>query len=141
MKKTCTFAMMEKNRENISNELCRIAGITELDMRFGEPFINSFKKFMPQKPKEVLAASYICSLFLSVIFNKFPTDKLHTFVHFAKEHYERFSFNCKMYEEIFSYINEEELDSVTLLNKEGYCVYRHCSKQDIFEAFDFYTNI
>ena len=131
---------MEENREKISDIFCRIAGITGLDAKFGEPFIKAFGKFRTQGNEEVLVASYTCSLFLSAIFNKFPTDKLHTFVHYTKEHYNRFSFNCNMYESIFSNIDAEELRAVALLNKDGKPATRECTKQDILEAFDFYTN-
>lgn len=132
---------MEKEYSDINNSLCRIAGIKELNNDFGRPFIKAFGKFIPTENDKVLTASYICSIFLSSIFCQFPTERLHTFVHFTKEHYQRFSFNCKMYEEIFSYIDEEELKHVTLLDRNGNPIQRHCSKQDIFEAFDFYTNI
>jgi hypothetical protein len=95
---------------------------------------------MPNEEEKVLAAAYTCSLFLSAILKGFPTAKLHTFVHFTKENVQRFSFNCKMYEEIFSHMNEDDLKAVVLLDKERNFIRRQCSKQDIFEAFDFYTN-
>ena len=131
---------MKGRNNDISNCLCRITGVSVLDTRFGEPFIKAFGKFKPQSNEEVLVASYTCSLFLSVIFNKIQTDKLHTFVHFTKEHYHRFSFNCNMYEEIFSHICDEEPTTVLLIDKCGKYTTRQCTKQDIFEAFDFYTN-
>ena len=131
--------MKEKNKD-ITNNLCRIADVGELDKGFGEPFIKAFMQFAPQNHDEVLVASYTCTLFLSAIFNNFPTEKLHTFVHYTKEHYSRFSFNCKMYEEIFSRMNEDDLKAVVVLDKERHFIRRQCSKQDIFEAFDFYTN-
>ena len=131
--------MKEKNKE-IADVLCRITGVTAVDKKFGEPFIGAFGKYCTLCDDKVLIASYTCSLFLSVIFNRLPTEQLHTFVHFTKEHYSRFSFNCKAYENIFANIGEDELNAVTLLGKDGETVHRQCSKQDIFEAFDFYTN-
>lgn len=131
---------MKENRQEITDTLCRIVGLTELDSKFGEPFIKAFGKITQQNHDVVLVASYTCSLFLSVIFNKIKTEQLHTFVHFTKEHYSCFSFNCNMYENIFSHINDDDLKSVALLNKEKRFIHRQCSKQDIFEAFDFYTN-
>lgn len=131
---------MNDRKNDITGNLCRIAGITEPDEKFGEPFIKAFSMFAPQSHDEILVASYTCTLFLSVFFNNFPTEKLHTFVHYTKEHYSRFSFNCKMYEEIFSHMNEDDLKAVVLLDKERNFILRQCSKQDIFEAFDFYTN-
>ena len=131
---------MKEKKEEISTNLCHITGIKGLDDMFGEPFIGAFSKFMPQGKEEVYVASYTCSLFLSAIFNRFPTEKLHTFVHFTKEQYQRFSFNCSMYDDIFSNITSESLENVVLLDKDGNSTHRACSKQDIFEAFDFYTN-
>lgn len=131
---------MKEKKEEISTNLCHITGTQELDEQFGEPFIEAFHKFMPQGKEEIYVAAYTCSLFLSAIFNKFPTEKLHTFVHFTKEQYKRFSFNCRMYDNIYSYITGESLKNVTLLDKDGNSTHRACSKQDIFEAFDFYTN-
>lgn len=131
---------MKEKKEEISTNLCHITGTQELDEQFGEPFIEAFHKFMPQGKEEIYVAAYTCSLFLSAIFNKFPTEKLHTFVHFTKEQYKRFSFNCKMYDDIFSNITGESLKNVALLDKDGNNTHRACSKQDIFEAFDFYTN-
>jgi hypothetical protein len=132
---------MKEQNKDVRSCLCHIAGITELDERFGEPFIKAFGISSSLSNEELLAASYICSLFLSAIFNKFPTEKLNTFVHFVKEHYTRFSFNCNMYEKIFSQMDENGLKNVVLFDKEGCIMLRDCSKQDIFEAFDFYTNI
>lgn len=124
----------------IKEQLCRITDIAKLDDNFGEPFIKAFSIFMPNEREKVIVASYTCSLFLSSIFNGFPTNKLHTFVHFTKEHFSRFSFNCKMYDSIFTHMNDEDLNSVVLFNEKGSFTTRKCSKQDIFEAFDFYTN-
>ena len=131
---------MKEQNKDVRSCLCHIAGITELDERFGEPFIKAFGISSSLSNEELLAASYICSLFLSAIFNKFPTEKLNTFVHFVKEHYTRFSFNCNMYETIYNQMEKAELESVPLLDSQGHCTPRRCSKEDIFEAFDFYTN-
>ncbi|MBO7229963.1 MAG: hypothetical protein J6V20_00930 [Bacteroidaceae bacterium] len=126
--------------EYIKEQLCHILCIEKIDDNFGEPFIKAFSKFMPNEEEKVLAAAYTCSLFLSAILKGFPTAKLHTFVHFAKEHSQRFSFNCKMYDSIFSHMKEDDLEHVTLLGKENTFIFHSCSRQDIFEAFDFYTN-
>ena len=126
--------------KEIKEQLCHILRIDRLDAGFGEPFIKAFSEFMPDEEEKVLVASFTCSIFLSAILYKFPTEKLHTFVHFTKEHYQRFSFNCKMYDSIFSHMEECDLENVALLDREGKHTNRHCTKQEIFEAFDFYTN-
>lgn len=124
----------------IKEQLCRIACVMNIDEKFGEPFMKAFSTLMPNEEEKVLAAAYTCSLFLSAILCGFPTAKLHMFVHYTREHLQRFSFNCKMYEEIFSHMDESILERVPLLDKNGGETTRACSKQDIFEAFDFYTN-
>lgn len=128
------------NTAHLKEKLCCIVGFEEIDTRFGEPFIKAFSAFMPDESEKVLVASYTCSLFLSVVLNRLPTAKLHTFVHFTKEHCQRFSFNCKMYEEIFSQMEQRDLERMPLLDKNGSHTEKNCSKQDIYEAFDFYTN-
>lgn len=133
--------MNKDENTTIYGQLCRILGIGNLDQKFGEPFIKAFSAFIPDEEEKILAASYTCALFLSAIFNGLPTAKLNTFVHLTKEQYRRFSFNCKIYEDIFSHIGIDDLESVALLDKNGNHSLRTCTKNDIFEAFDFYTNI
>lgn len=124
----------------MKEHLCKITGIKNLDEKFGEPFISAFKASIPNGGEEIIAVSYICSLFLSTMLNKFPTAKLNVFVHYIKEEFSLFSFNCKMYDTIFSNMDNKKLEHVALLDKNGDFVFCKCSKQDIFEAFDFYTN-
>ena len=107
---------------------------------FGEPFATTFSLFHREKELEVIAAAYCCALFLSVLLNKFPAQRLHTFTHYIQENYGRFSFNCNMYEEIFASMEKETLDNVILLDHTGQPTHHKCMKEDIFEAFDFYTN-
>lgn len=125
----------------IDDDFKKIVG-TAPPAGFGEPFITAFKKLYNGKPDEISAAAYTCSLFLSAIFEEFPTTTLHTFVHYIQENYKRFSFNCKMYEHIFKEMNTDTPQAVSLclLSNTNLHTTRKCSKEDIFEAFDFYTN-
>ena len=107
---------------------------------FGEPFIHAFTRTYKGDKEETTAAAYICSLFLSAILEGYPTGCLHTFVHHIQENYSRFSFNCDMYETPFKEIGIEMCRDVCLLQNNNTPVTRSCSKEDIFEAFDFYTN-
>lgn len=124
--------------ETLRDALSSIAG-AEIESGFGEPFITVFRKLHATE-EESAAAGYICSLFLSSLLEGFPTGKLHTFVRYTADHCSRFSFNCSMYENVFSAIPHGSLCKVLLVNGEGAPCWRECSKQDIFEAFDFYTN-
>ena len=132
--------MKENVHSGLKKVLENIGGNSIHDM-FGEPFIAAFRTIHNGRSDEITAAAYTCSLFLSAILKGFPTAKLHTFVHFTKENVQRFSFNCKMYDSIYSHIEETDLEHVALLGKENSYTYYSCSRQDIFEAFDFYTNV
>lgn len=131
--------MMTIENMHIDQAFEKIAG-TPLPAGFGEPFATAFQEFQNEEIEEIAAAAYTCSLFLSAILEGYPTATLHTFVHHVQENHRRFSFNCNMYETIFSRIKPEMLLSVCLLGCDYLPKLRECSKEDIFEAFDFYTN-
>ena len=130
--------MNSGENNHIVQVLERIVG-KESDARFGEPFTTIFATFQGNS-EENKAAGCICSLFLSAILEGFPTGKLHTFVHYARENYSCFAFDCRMYEELFGSIPEWALCNVPLIDANGNSCTRECSKQEIFESFDFYTN-
>ena len=117
----------------------QILGITPPE-GFGEPFTTAFSRLYNGSEEEIMAAAYICSLFLSALLEEYPTARLHTFVHHAQESHGRFSFNCDMYGNIFKEMDKEALHAVCLLGGDNIPTVRACSKEDIFEAFDFYTN-
>ena len=132
--------MKEKNHKlSITTAVERITG-TAVPAGFGEPFATAFSRLYKGCADEVTAASFTCSLFLSAILEEYPTTQLHTFVHHVQEHYGRFSFNCNMYETIFGAMDARHLQDVCLLNGDRRPTYHVCSKEDIFEALDFYTN-
>lgn len=107
---------------------------------FGEAFTKAFTRLYNGKENEIKAAAYTCSLFLSAILMGFPTTQLHIFVHHVQENYSRFSFNCNMYDTIYKEMDDGMLQRVVLLDANSIPVVYECSKEDIFEAFDFYTN-
>lgn len=124
---------------HINKAFEKIAG-TPPPAGFGEPFATAFQEFHNDDIEEIAAAAYTCSLFLSAILEGYPTATLHTFVHHVQENHRRFSFNCNMYETIFCRMRPEMLQDVCLLGRDNNPKQRECSKEDIFEAFDFYTN-
>ena len=108
---------------------------------FGEPFLSAFRAVHPQGSEEELkTAAYTCTLFLSAILEGFPTDKLNIFVRHTRDNCSRFTFDCKRYDMIFGSMPPSSLTLVALLDRDGNTLTRECSKQDIYEAFDFYTN-
>ncbi len=121
----------KKIEESVGNNICD---------EFGQPFIKIFERTYNGDRKEILVASYTCSLFLSYLLAQMPTAHLNTFVYYTKERYSRFSFNCNMYETLFSKINSDDLENIPLLDKKKEFHTHSLTKQEIFEAFDFYTN-
>ena len=49
-------------------------------------------------------------------------------------------FDCKMYDTILEKIDDDSLKRVIILDKSGKAITKECSREDIKEAFDFYTN-
>ena len=127
------------HEEDIKKKLEELVG-KEIYNEFGQPFTKIFEQAYNGNKNDIQVAAYTCSLFLSCLLAKMPTVILNTFVYYTKERYSRFSFNCNMYESIFSNIDAEELRAVALFDKDGKPATRECTKQDILEAFDFYTN-
>lgn len=125
---------------NLAHIFRSIAG-NEPHPMFGEPFMSAFKAtYTSGSEEEITAAAYICSLFLSAISEGFPTERLHTFVKYVKERCECFTFDCKMYDAILDKMENDSLRHVALIDSNAHTVFRECSRNDIKEAFDFYTN-
>ena len=132
---------VEERVENNSVAGCfeKIIGIRPPE-GFGEPFIAAFSALYKGERDEILAAAYICSLFLSAIHAGFPTTKLHTFTNHVHENFARFSLNCKMYDVIFAQMKKSDNLAILLLDSNtGFCL-SSCCKEDVFDALDFYTN-
>lgn len=134
-----TPAEKKTERPGIADAFEKITGIVP-PTNFGEPFKTAFSRLYNGEEDEIAAAAYTCALFLSAILEKYPTERLHTFVHYIQENYNRFAFNCNMYDTIFKNMDFEKLKSVCLLKGNNDTILRECKKEDIFEAFDFYTN-
>ena len=126
-------------RSYIAEKLKRIIG-NEIPEGFGQPFLKIFELTYEGSREEIEAAAYSCSLFLSCLIAKMPTEVLHTFIYSTKERCSRFSFNCNMYETLFSKTVSQDLENIPLLDNEKEIAEYTLTKQEIFEAFDFYTN-
>ena len=132
--------MDNEEKGNLTQIFRSIAG-NEPHPMFGEPFMSAFKAtYTSGSEEEITAAAYVCSLFLSAISEEFPTERLHTFVNYVKEKCSRFTFDCKMYDTILDKIGNDSLRQVALIDSNAHTVFRECSRNDIKEAFDFYTN-
>lgn len=132
--------MKECGKQNIEEVLSVMTKGT-VHQSFGEPFRSTFIASGLTADNEVItAASYICSLFLSTILEGFPSSSLHTFVRYVREHYTLFTFDCRMYNTLLEKTDDASLKSVALINRDYATLFRECSKEDIKEAYDFFTN-
>lgn len=132
--------MDNEEKDNLTHVFQSIAG-NEPPPLFGEPFMSAFKAtYTSGSEEEITAAAYICSLFLSAISEGFPTERLHTFVNYVKERCSRFTFDCKTYDALLDKMENDSLRHVALIDSNAHTVFRECSRNDIKEAFDFYTN-
>lgn len=132
--------MDNEEKGNLTQIFRSIAG-NEPHPMFGEPFMSAFKAtYTSGSEEEITAAAYVCSLFLSAISEGFPTERLHTFVNYVKEKCSRFTFDCKMYDTILDKIGNDSLRQVALIGNTSCTVFKECSREEMKEAFDFYTN-
>lgn len=132
--------MDNEEKGNLTQIFRSIAG-KEPHPMFGEPFMSAFKAtYTSGSEEEITAAAYVCSLFLSAISEGFPTERLHTFVNYVKEKCSRFTFDCKMYDTILDKIGNDSLRQVALIDNTLCTVFKECSREEMKEAFDFYTN-
>lgn len=91
-----------------------------------------------------VAYGLICELYLCVIKAGFPADKMRQTVNFIKEHYGTFTITCNDYEALYELMlhdkkNKNGIISFTLLKNIGeVLIDQTATKEEIFEAFDFY---
>ncbi|MBQ2808626.1 MAG: hypothetical protein IJF06_05935 [Bacteroidaceae bacterium] len=138
-----TYYLYGMNTASTEKTVAILSAITgsSIPVDFGEPFRRTFLKHYPNGSNEEIAvAAYTCSLFLSAILKGFSTDRLHTFVHNTGEECSRFTFDCRMYDTLLGSIDEHSLQEVSLIDDRGEACTCKCSRNDILEAFDFYTN-
>ena len=127
------------HEEDIKKKLEELVG-KEIYNEFGQPFTKIFEQAYNGNKNDIQVAAYTCSLFLSCLLAKMPTVILNTFVYYTKERDSRFSFNCNMYETLFTKIEGTDLENIPLFSEKKELARHTLTKQDIFEAFDFYTN-
>ena len=130
---------MKTDNPGIREIIDKIVG-KKSDTRLGEPFTALFSTFSAADAETRHAAALCCSFFLSSILAGFPTDKMHTFVRYVRDNYRTLLFDCKKYEHLYAQLPGTVYENVVLMDRNGECIIHHCSKQDIFEAFDFYNN-
>ena len=82
-------------------------------------------------------------LYLSATKLGFPTDRMRQTVQYINEHYGKFEFTCKQYEQLYDYMTHDKKNvggviNFTLLNNVGdICLNQHTTKEELFDMFDF----
>ena len=91
-----------------------------------------------------VAWGMVCELYLSAVRLSFPTAMLHQMTKYIASLYSRFYFDCKQYDRIYDTITHDKKNtgdriSCTLLKDVGrYVINEEISKNEIFEALDYY---
>lgn len=91
-----------------------------------------------------VAWGMVCELYLSHIKVGFPKDKMRQTIQFIKENYGSFAFDCKQYEQLYTYMTHDKKNTsgtinFTLLKEIGdICINQTADKETIFEMLDFY---
>jgi 3-dehydroquinate synthase len=104
----------------------------------------SFENDSPLLHGHAVAVGIVCELYLSYKQCGFPSDKLTQIIHYIKEYYPPFSFDCKAYDNLYERMthdkkNENGIINFSLLSDIGR-IHIDCSvsKELIFESLDFY---
>ena len=91
-----------------------------------------------------VAYGLICELYLSCIKTGFPTDKMHQTVSFIHEHYGKMDITCDDYPQLLELMTHDKKNvagviNFTLLGGIGDIrINQHATKDEIYEALDFY---
>lgn len=91
-----------------------------------------------------VAFGIVCELYLSHVKENFPADKMRQTIQFIKENYGAFPFDCKRYEQLYTFMKHDKKNTAdkinfTLLSEIGK-IQLDCnaSKKEIFAMLDFY---
>lgn len=104
----------------------------------------SFEENRPVMHGYAVAWGLVCELYLSQKQTGFPSDKLRQTIDFIRRNYGTFAFNCKQYDRLYELMthdkkNEDDIINFTLLGNVGDIrINQKASKEEIFEALDFY---
>lgn len=92
-----------------------------------------------------VAWGLVCELYLSARRTGFPTEKLRQTMHFIRENYGAFAFDCNRYEHLYNLMKHDKKNTAnhinfTLLGHIGDIRINQTATQDeIYEMFDFYV--
>ena len=105
----------------------------------------ALKKGHPVLHGYAVAYGLVCELYLSVVKTGLPTEVLREAVNYVKAFYSHLSYTCDDYEAFFELMKHDKKNTAdgginfTLLNSiGGIKINQTASKEEIFEALDFY---
>ena len=110
----------------------------------GHAFESFALKHTPVLHGYAVAYGLISELYLSTIKTGFPSDKMHQTVSFIKEHYGKMTITCDDYPTLLEFMTHDKKNvagtiNFTLLGGIGDIrINQTASKEDIYEALDFY---
>lgn len=120
-------------------------------LNLGHTVGHAFESFALETGNPVLhgyavAWGLVCELYLAHIKIGFPIDKMRQTVQFIKENYGRLTFSCKHYERFYELMRHDKKNAsadeinFTLLSNIGQVqINQTATKEEIFEALDFYS--
>ena len=110
----------------------------------GHAFESFALKHTPVLHGYAVAWGLICELYLSAVKTGFPSDKMHQTVNFIKAHYGKMQITCDDYPTLLELMTHDKKNvagtiNFTLLGGIGDIrINQTASKEEIFEALDFY---
>lgn len=137
-----------KVKEKIVTEDPHESGIRKA-LNFGHTIGHSFESHALSVNSPILhgyavAFGLVCELYLSCVKLGFPTNKMRQTVNYIRNVYGTYSFNCNDYDDLFELMKHDKKNvssqiNFTLLEDIGKIkIDQTASKEEIFEAFDFF---
>lgn len=135
-------------KENIVREDPLERGIRKA-LNLGHTVGHAFESLALAEERPILhgyavAWGLVCELYLSCLKTGFPQDKMRQTIHFIRENYGAFSFDCKEYERLYALMQHDKKNTAgvinfTLLRDIGeIALNQTADRETIFEAFDFF---
>ena len=121
-------------------------------LNLGHTFGHAFESLSIAENRPVLhgyavAWGLVCELYLSVIKSRFNKEQLKQITTFIEKHYGSFPFDRTQYACLYTYMQHDKKNkggviNFTLLQSVGaVCIDQQASKEEIFEAFDFFRKM
>ena len=138
-------------KENIVRQDPHEQGLRKA-LNFGHTVGHAFESLSLQTGHPVLhgyavAWGMVCELYLSFRKTGFPKERMQQTVHFIRQNYGVFPFDCKSYDRLYELMQHDKKNTAgvinfTLLKDIGEIAINQTADRDgIFEAFDFYREV